>query len=195
MSEILRVLRKNEASLRRYLVRFSSDSHEIDDIIQETFIRAFGVELKRKINEPRAYLFKTAKSVAIDKIRKNKNARTEPLEDSGLVNRLIDENQFSAEEWLDGRRKLAFLAEAVAQLPPQCQRAFILRRIDGLEYKQIANRMNISVSAVEKHVTNGVLKCSAYMRARGIEPADFGGEKKQKKIEKDGNNAPIEEKC
>jgi RNA polymerase sigma-70 factor (ECF subfamily) len=86
---------------------------------------------------------------------------------------LIDKDQIDAAAWLDGRRKLALLAQAVAHLPPQCRKAFLLRRIDGMEYKEIAKQMNISVSCVEKHVANGLLKCNVFLRARGYDPSEF----------------------
>ena len=180
MSEILKTFLKNEASLRRFLARFSLSAQDIDDFTQETFLRGFAAEIRQEIREPRAYLFQVAKSIAIDKIRRNNGVRTERLEDSEESSLLIDEGQTPADDWLDGRRKLALFARAVAQLPPQCRKAFIMRRVEELGYKQIANRMNISVSAVEKHVTTGLLKCNAYLREQGIDTSSFGGSQQKK---------------
>lgn len=174
MSKILKSFLENEQAIRRFLARQRTRPDEIEDQIQETFLRSFAAERKCDIAEPRAYLFQVARNIALEFRRKKARAPVSPLEDSGGSDLVIDEGQSAADEWLDGRRKLALFARAVAALPPQCRRAFLMRRIDGLAYKQIANRMNISVSAVEKHVAVGLLKCNAYLRAQGYEPSEFG---------------------
>jgi RNA polymerase sigma-70 factor (ECF subfamily) len=59
------------------------------------------------------------------------------------------------------------LACAIAALPPQCAKVFILRKMQGLSQKEIAVRLNISVRTVENHVAVGLSRCRAYMRAHG----------------------------
>jgi len=174
MSRILMAFTENEQAIRRFLLRFSSNAQDIEDFTQETFLKAYAAERKSEIREPKAFLFQVAKNTALADIRSSKRKPTDALEDSGGVGIILDESQTSPEDWLEGRRKLALFAKAVAHLPPQCRKAFLLRRIDGLKYKQIANRMNISVSAVEKHVTLGLLKCIAYLREHGYKPSEFG---------------------
>ena len=178
MSDILKAYLSNERAIKRYLARFSDQAHEIDDFAQETFLRGFAAEMRRNIHEPKAYLFRIAKNVALDEKRRNERAPWQYTEDLGSPDLIIDEKQVAADEWLDGRRKLATFAMAVGQLPPKCRKAFLLRGVQGLRYKQIAIRMNISVSAVEKHVETGLLKCSESLRALGYQPTEFGAGKK-----------------
>lgn len=177
MSAILKIFLQNERAIRRFLSRRISRAQDLEDQVQETFLRGFAAEMKREIAEPKAYLFQVARNIALEARRKEARAPTDNLEDSGGADLLLDEDQAATEDWLDGRRKLALFTRAVAELPPQCRRAFLLRRVEGLAYKQIANRMNISVSAVEKHVTAGLLKCRAYLRAQGYDPSEFGAGK------------------
>ena len=179
MTDIFSAYSQNEAAIRRYLRRFSANADEIDEMAQETFLRAFAAEMRAAISEPKAYLFQTAKNIALERRRKNERSPTGHIEDFGGADIIIDETQVSAEDWLTSRQKLAVFAMAVAQLPPQCRRAFIMRRLDGLSYKQIANRMNISMSAVAKHIAAGVLKCSAFLEEQGYRPAEFGAAKKE----------------
>lgn len=148
--------------------------------MQEAFLQSFAAELRTEIRNPKAFVFEVAKNVALADSRKSKRSPTEMLEDFGGADLILDEGQPSAADGLDGRCKLAAFARAVAHLPPKCREAFLLRRIDGLPYKQIANRMNISVSAVEKHVAAGLLKCHSYLLDHGFEPSEFGGERKEK---------------
>lgn len=178
MSKVLTAFLEHEQAIRRFLSRFSSSAQDVEDFTQETFLKGFAAELRGDVRDPKAFLFQIAKNTALADIRKSKRSPTNKLEDYGGVEVLLDEEQAQADDWLDGRRKLVLFAKAVSQLPPQCRKAFLLRRIEGLKYKQIANRMDISVSAVEKHVTLGLLKCNAYLREHGYEPSEFGAAEK-----------------
>jgi RNA polymerase sigma factor (sigma-70 family) len=174
MSEILSAFLQNEKAIRRYVTRLCPGRHDVEDLVQEVFLRGFAAETKGGIREPKAFLFKIAKNLTLTDKRKSMQESTGPLEDLVGAELIVDERQVTADELLDGRRKLALFALAVANLPPQCRKAFLLRRVEGLTYKQIANRMDISVSAVEKHVTNGLLKCNAYLRASGYVSSEIG---------------------
>lgn len=169
MSDILKAFLENEAAIQRYLARCRVSEQTIEDFAQETFLRGFAAEMRGEIREPKAYLFQIAKSLVLESLRRSKRAPVQALEDSGGPELILDEDQAAAEEWLEARRKLALFVRAVAELPDQCRKAFLMRRVEGLQYKQIANRMHISVSAVEKHVTAGLLKCNAYLREHGYD--------------------------
>ncbi|MBL8266374.1 RNA polymerase sigma factor [Steroidobacter sp.] len=185
MSEILNAFLRNEAAILRYLTRFRVGAAAAQDLLQETFLRGFAAELKTDIKEPKAYLFQIAQKLVLESMRRDGRSPTLALEDCGGAEQLLDEDQAGAEEWLEGRRKLALFVRAVAELPPQCRKAFLLRRIDRLQFKQIANRMSISVSAVEKHVMTGLLKCNAYLREHGYDPRDLVGTVKSANVSSD----------
>ncbi len=188
MSEVLRVFLENERAIKRYLKRFCSRAQDIEDFAQESFLRTFAAEMKQEIREPKAYLFQVARNLALGDLRRKKRSPDLETGDSGGMELFLDEGQATTEDWMEGRRKLAFFARAVAELPPKCRKAFMLCRVHGLQYKQIANRMGISVSAVEKHVALGLLRCSAYLREHGYDPSEIGGIKSEKP--KRGENAP-----
>ncbi|MCB2114506.1 MAG: sigma-70 family RNA polymerase sigma factor [Parvularculaceae bacterium] len=178
MSEILKAFLENEAAIRRFLGRRFADAQDVEDYTQETFVRGFAAERRGDIRAPKAFLFEIAKNVALGEIRKTRRSPAEIPDDPSKVVDVADIGCVEAIDWLDCRRKLSLATFAVANLPPQCRKAFLLRRIDGLQYKQIANRMNISVSAVEKHIATAMIKCAAYMRERGYEPEEFGAKTK-----------------
>lgn len=187
MSRILKAFVENEGAIRRYLSKFSLSVQDIEDYVQEVFVRGFAAEIRAEIHEPKAFLFRIAKNLALADIRKNKGSPTHKLEDLGGAEIVLDEGQPAPDDRLDGRRKLALFTAAVAHLPPKCRKAFMLRRIDGLQYKQIANRLDISVSAVEKHVATGLMKCNAYLREHGYEPSEFGAVVKAQKPSSDAD--------
>jgi RNA polymerase sigma factor (sigma-70 family) len=167
MPTILEAYLENEAALKRFLRRFVKSREGADDLAQEAFLRAFAAESDRAIVSPKAFLFKVARNLAINELAKQSNVTTEPLGDFEGQDVLGDSNQAAVDDEVDGRARIRVLARAIAALPPQCAKVFILRKMQGLSQKEIAARLNISVRTVENHVALGLVRCKAYMRAHG----------------------------
>tara|TARA_R110002096_G_scaffold342427_1_gene535422 strand:+ start:351 stop:944 length:594 start_codon:yes stop_codon:yes gene_type:complete len=174
MSLILKNFLQNEKALKKYLTRFFSRPQDIDDVAQETFLKAFASEAKSEIRTPKSFLFKVAKHTALNEIARKANSTTEYIEDSANSNVLEDEAQVGAEQEFDSKQKLIVFSKAVASLSPNCRRVFLLRKMDGLKVKEIARKLDISVSGVEKHIATGLVKCSQYFREQGYDPSEFG---------------------
>lgn len=174
MSKIHKAFIENEAALRRLLARYLSRRQDVDELIQETFLHAFVSETERKIRAPKAYLFRVAKNLALNALKKKSVTTTDYIEDFEGSEVVIDREQVSTEDQASSRQQLVIVSEAILTLPPQCRRAFIMRKVDGLSYKEIANQMQLSESTVEKHVATGLQKCMVILRRQGHDPADFG---------------------
>ncbi len=185
MSSLLKVYLENKDSLRRFLRRYFSRIQDIEDISQEAFLRSFVANTKSKITAPRAFLFQTAKNLALNELAKKTNSITQNVDDFSKLPMELDRSHVGADEEYASKQKLVAFSEAVSNLPPQCQRVFVLRKIEGLRVKEIAAKLEISVSAVEKHIANGLIKCDEYLREKGYEPADFGRSDKKKIIKID----------
>jgi len=174
MSEIYRVFELHRRALYRVVQRHKPAWADTDDLLQEAFLRAYAAELKRGVEHPKAFLFMVARNTALGELRRAEASpidRTVDYEETAL---LTHTHNNDAAEVLDGRRKLYAFTMAVLQLPPRCRKAFLLRRVDGLSFKQIANRMGISVSAAEKHVAMGLLRCHEHLAELGYQPGDYG---------------------
>ena len=167
MSTILEAYLENEAALKRFLRRFIKSREGVDDLAQEAFLRAFAAESKRAIEAPKAFLFKVARNLALNELARLSTATTEPIGDFEGQEVLEDSSQAAVDDAVDGRERIRMLARAIAALPPQCAKVFILRKMQGLSQKEIAARLNISVRTVENHVALGLVRCRAYMRAHG----------------------------
>jgi RNA polymerase sigma factor (sigma-70 family) len=167
LSTILETYLENEVALKRYLRRFVRPREAADDLAQEAFLRAFAAEASQKIETPKAFLFKVAKNLALNELARQSVAATEPLGDFEGQEVLEDSSQAAVEDVVDSRERIRLLARAIAALPPQCAKVFILRKMQGLSQKEIAARLNISVRTVENHVALGLSRCRAYMRAHG----------------------------
>ncbi|MEO0399547.1 MAG: sigma-70 family RNA polymerase sigma factor [Pseudomonadota bacterium] len=154
------------AVLRRYL-RKSSDQ---EDLLQETFTLAYEAEHKNPINHPKSYLFKVAKSLAIRESTKMSTKLTDHIEDFDTTD--LSSNEPSAFDALSGKEEMNALNQAIAALPPQCRKVFVLRKFHGLSHKEIAETMGLSTSTTEKHLAKALEKCSAYMRLSTAQPQD-----------------------
>ena len=64
---------------------------------------------------------------------------------------------------LEAQQSLGLYCEALASLPEKCRQVFILRKVHGLAHKEIALRMSLSVSSVEKYLTRAVLACRKFV--------------------------------
>nr|WP_258077542.1 sigma factor-like helix-turn-helix DNA-binding protein [Xanthomonas arboricola] len=81
--------------------------------------------------------------------------RTGPDRTTGRRRRHVD-------QIADARRILQHLhTHTLPALPPRCRQAFILNRIDGLTYPQVAAAMDISIKMVEKHISRALAACRA----------------------------------
>lgn len=167
LSTILEAYLENEIALKRYLRRFIKSREAADDLAQEAFLRAFGAESRLVIEAPKAFLFRVARNLALNELARQSAMAIEPLGDFEGLEVLEDSSQAAVDDVVDSRERIRLLARAIAALPPQCAKVFILRKMRGLSQKEIAARLNISVRTVENHVAVGLSRCRAYMRAHG----------------------------
>lgn len=145
-----------ETALKRYLKRFFYRDEDIEDMAQETFLRAYKSTEHRKLDYPKAYLFQVAKSVALKELSKKSQQLTDYIEESCDVEPI---SPSSLEEDVMAEQSIALFCDAIAELPPQCRRVFLMRKYQALSHRQIAEELNISVSAVEQHITIGIKRC------------------------------------
>lgn len=163
-SRMMTAFSANESVIRRFLRRFTSNAHDIEDITQETILRALQAEKNQEILEPRAFLFGIARNVARKELAKKSRSIVDFIEDFGAREYISHEP--SVEEGLEGRQRMLLFAEAVATLPAQCQKVFVLKKVYGYSHQEIAKQLGISISTTEKHVAAGLKRCSEFMDRR-----------------------------
>ena len=163
-----------ERSLKRFLYQFSSRSEDIDEMAQEAFLRAFDAELRQEIKSPKAYLFRVARNIALRELNKKSRQLTDYLEES--VGENVLGREASIEEDVIAQQKLQQYCKAIAELPEQCRRVFLLRKVHAHSHKEIAAQLNISVRTVEKHIAKGVDRFTDYManQESRVEPKTDG---------------------
>jgi RNA polymerase sigma-70 factor (ECF subfamily) len=158
--------------LKGFLRRFVSSDHDIEDICQETVTRALEAERSREIKEPRAFLFGVARNVVRKRLDKQSRSLIDFVDDFSSDH--FESGEPSIEQHLDGRQRMLMFTASVATLPRQCQRVFILKKVYGYSHKEIAAKLEISVSTVEKHAAAGLKRCMDEMEKRQEQSQENG---------------------
>jgi RNA polymerase sigma-70 factor (ECF subfamily) len=149
----------------RSMVRRIVPVDDIEDIVQETFIRAHQAEVDRRIGSPEAFMYTTARNLALSFVVKKENSCKVYIEDVEQVEDFSYEDRQSCA--IESKEKFRLFCAAVRQLPPQCRRVFIMKRVFGYSIKEISRSLDISESTVEKHIAKGVLRCADFLVAKG----------------------------
>jgi len=141
--------------LRKILLRRGRTYAEAEDLVQEAFLKMQEYcERGGRVQKPEGFLVRTA-------LRLASNARRdahldlyseEPVENLTLI---IDTNP-TPDEVLAGDECLERMREALDAVSQRTREVFFMHRLDGLSYTEIAQRLHLSVSAVEKRVANAM---------------------------------------
>ena len=162
-SAIFDSFQQNETILKKFLRRFMSNKQDIEDICQETILRALEAEKSREIQEPRAFLFGVSKNIIRKQLDRQSKSLIDLIEDF-TPQEYLTCNKPSVEDSVDDQQRMIFFSEAVATLPQQCQRVFMMKKAYGYSHKEISSQLGISTSTVEKHVAAGLRRCKEYMQ-------------------------------
>lgn len=148
--------------LRSHLVRKVGNAFDAADLAQSSFEQAMRYAQHNQVVSARSLLFQIARNLQIDKSRRDRLVAWESLEqkieDHGALHEPAD-TASSPERIVSARMLLVQLSAAVDALPPRCREAFLLSRVDGLSHEQVAHRMGISLSQVEKYIVRGLRAC------------------------------------
>ncbi len=146
---------EHRAQLLRYLVARTRDPAEAEDILQDLWLR-IGEAPSGPVASPLAYLHRAASNLLLDRVRASqRRARRDAdwvdANTHSMGGETVDDSP-SAEAVIDGRRRAAQLAAAIAKLPDGAGRVFRRHKIDGASHGEIAAELGITKSAVEKHM-------------------------------------------
>ena len=152
-------------ALAVYFARKGVEPFEIDDLVQEVFLRILKRGDSEQLEQFNGYVFTTAASVLTDRYRRRK-ARffTSHVE---FDPELHGDAAAGPDVELADRDSLNRATRILMQLPERTRHVFILRRVEGMSYGEIAARLGLSVSAIEKHMLKAARHLVAHRKAIG----------------------------
>ncbi|SLM48876.1 RNA polymerase sigma factor [Nitrospira japonica] len=159
-AERFALFREYYDELVRYLTVRLRSRDQAMDVAQETFLRVLTHEPSLPINKPRAFLYRTALNLTVDLFRRQQRHVEEPLDEESIEAALIVPAEQEAHT--EAKEQVRLLYEAVMELPTRCRQVFLLHKFKDYSQAEIASRLGISISMVEKHV----LKATAFCRER-----------------------------
>ncbi|MGA1462745.1 MAG: RNA polymerase sigma factor [Steroidobacteraceae bacterium] len=149
--------------LSRYLARFLRRREDIEDIAQESIYRVLEAGSRGNILHPEAYLYRTARNLAFNLLARKAHHCEQSLEE--LVDLDFLSGDLLPEDEVAAQNRFERFCEAAAQLPEQCRRVLILRKVYGLSQQEVAARLGIAVSTVEKHLAKALMRCSEQLQS------------------------------
>lgn len=147
--------RQFRPALGRFFSKRVQQQHDIDDLVQDVFVR-----LVRKVNADGSqivagYVFQTAQSVLNDWLRK-RQVRQATAHDEIEADLPDLKDDSTPERVLLGKQSLEKATSAVLELPEVTRTIFLLRRLEGMRYADIAKRLRMPISTIEKHMARAV---------------------------------------
>lgn len=167
---IAREIVPHEPDVRAWLSRSGLRSVDPDDTVQEAYARIAAAAQAAEIREPRAYFFTVVRNVAFEQMRR---ARLTPItlvadfQSSFVVDERADPERTAAD-----RDELRLVFEMIQRLPDKLRQVLLMRRVEGLAQKEIAHRLGVPESTIEKRSAKALRLLMADLRTQEGAVAD-----------------------
>ena len=120
----------HEAMLRAWLRNQFRSEDDIDDLLQETYLRLLRVREQGEVTSPKAFLFAVARNLALDRLRHREVLPTKSLVENEALS--VQEEGAGIPETVAHNQELELLTEAIQSLPDRCRKIFTLRKVYGM---------------------------------------------------------------
>jgi RNA polymerase sigma factor (sigma-70 family) len=154
-----RLFREHNEALIRFLRGRVGSHNEALEVAQEAYVRLLSLDQPGAVSYLRAFLFKTAANIAIDRRRRDQNY------DKVAARQLFTEltENRTPERQLSGEQTLRHLGILIEAMPAKCRESFVMNQIQGLDAATIAAQLGITDSMVRKYVVRALLHCRQYL--------------------------------
>jgi RNA polymerase sigma factor (sigma-70 family) len=143
-----------EGVLMQFLHQNWRNKNDIEDLRQDVYMRVYEAAHKEIPEKAKPFILKTARNLLVDRVRREHVVPIEAAADLDALGAVIDVP--GPERNAVARDMLRRLQAALDRLPPRCREAVVLKQIEGLSRREIAERMGISQDTVSEHLTAGI---------------------------------------
>lgn len=149
--------------LRRLLARRGRSADDIDDLMQEAFLRLQSYCREHSVQNTEAFMVRTVLNLSAQQAR---DARPyQSMTDDSEILSIIDQTP-SPDEVYAGQQRLRMMKAGLDRLSARTREAFLMHRLEGMSYMQIAEKLGISVSMVEKYIARASFSLRDWMARR-----------------------------
>lgn len=158
------------APLRRYLTRLLGNTSEAQDVAHDAYLRVYPTVDKPTTLQPEAVLYTTARRLAINRLKRRSIS---PIATEGGGLETAASGTPGVAQQVMARQEMKLLQEAIANLPEGCRTVLLLRKVELLSHREIADRLGIAISTVEKQHARALRLLRAALPAETVrsEPA------------------------
>lgn len=153
----------HEPMLRAWLKSRFSKGVDIDDVIQEAYMRVLKARKTGEVKAPKAFLFATARNFALNTVR-SAMLRGE-ITEMGIEEFDIVDQGRDVTETIARNQELEILTKAIQSLPERCRQIFTLRKVYGMPQREIAKKLGISSRTVNAQISIGINKCLGFVES------------------------------
>jgi|ERR1700734_290208 RNA polymerase sigma factor (sigma-70 family) len=150
--DVAGLFREHNAALLRFAAAKLGSEQEARDVAQEAYVRLLQLDRPETIGYLRAFLFKIASNLAMDRLR----ARKRMPQSQAVADEDVVPFELSPERHCAGREMVAILRSALAELPTKCREIFVLHRIEGLSRAEIAARTGLGERMVRLYMARAL---------------------------------------
>lgn len=175
----------HEPALYRTLARWRlPEGLEAEDVVQEAYCKLAAMDNFAAIQNPRAYLFSTARSIVLMYLRRSQVVSIKAVEDFEQL--VVAADDPSPEDIASDREQLYILGQSVDRLPSEQRQPFLLRVMEELSHRDIAKRLGISENAVQKRIAKSLVALMIVL--------DRGGNDERRASSKDNEKERVDRK-
>lgn len=166
----------HDESLKSYLRRAFPAVRDVEDVVQESYLRVWRRQLSRPLTvvagsvniSVKGFLFQVARRLALDTLRRAKTSPIDPAADSGLV---ADESAHALpRETVCTNEEFDLLLIAIEDLPGRCREVVVLRKLRGLSSAATAHSLGIAEDTVHVQTRRGLRRIHEFLRRRRVLP-------------------------
>lgn len=150
--DLASALQRHESALRAYLARRLRNRQEVEDYVQDVYVRVLSSRSTKKIESWRGFLLRVASTLLIDRKRRDDARRREEHVPLQTEDQLVDMRGHSPERTLLAREELAVLSKALADLDGPTRAVFLAVRVDGLSHREAGAQVGVDAKTASRMV-------------------------------------------
>jgi RNA polymerase sigma-70 factor (ECF subfamily) len=154
----------HDAQLKAYLRGSFPSVRDVEDVVQESYLRVWRTRATQPIQSAKAFLFTVARRIALDLVRRERRAPYVPVKDIGAL--FVSTDAPTARDAATTAGDVQLLVAAIEALPARCREIFLLCHIEGLPHRVVAARLGLSENTVAVQSARGLQRCEAFVRHR-----------------------------
>ncbi len=156
--DVHRLFEEHNNLLVKYIQGYLGSRNEAEEVAQDAYVRILGLDQTGTISHLKAYLYRTARNIAIDHLRQRRYKEQAGAEAECWEQGVADSSS-GPEHVAIARQRLERLKAIVRELPPKCQAAFICYKFRGQSFSEIAESLSLTESMIRKYVKRALAYC------------------------------------